>query len=272
MTEHLGPNSQGQVAQGVSCFVGLHGSDQAGCVRRIRFAQQLLEIFGLHLFEGVSRLVGIERGKQLTALIATQVLEKVGQLGWTQALQSFVRRLETHLGRGPGLAGRLSEGLDGRPVDHAVRRGTWAPTTRPETPKERGIRHVGADQADATDGLGQVQIGRPNDLDALHIDELVIQHVFGQEHFVRSAHHVAQIEPARAQQHFRVANPVDRGGRHEGFAAPDLDDQPTHRWVDLPIRPSGHDIFEAADFLAALVAHRPTQKAGQRHDGIEHAF
>ena len=214
----------------------------------------------------------MKRREELATLVAAQILEEVGQFARAQSLQAFVRGLEAHLRRRLGLAGRFGEGLDRRPVDDAVRRGTRAPPARSETAQERGVRHVRTHQADATDDLGQVQIGGPDDLDALHVDELVVQHVLGQEHLARATHHVAQVEPARAQQHLGVVDPVDRRGGNEGVTAPHLDDESTDGRVDLPVRPAGHDVFESADLLAPLVAHRSAEKAGQRHDGIEDAL
>ena len=58
----------------------------------------------------------------------------------------------------------------------------------------------------------------------------------------------------------------------EGQPAPDPDDQPAHRRVDLAVGPARHDVVEPADLLAGLVAHRPAEEAGQRDDGVEDAL
>ncbi len=54
-----------QVAQRVDRLVGLHGRQQARRLDRVGLAQQLLEVLGLHLLEGVGGLVGAQRGQQL---------------------------------------------------------------------------------------------------------------------------------------------------------------------------------------------------------------
>ena len=51
-------------------------------------------------------------------------------------------------------------------------------------------------------------------------------------------------------------------------AAPDLDHEPADGRVDLPVRPAGHDVVEAADLLARLVAHR-TARASPASDTME---
>ena len=97
MAQHLAPHGQRQVAQGVDRLVGLHGGQQPRRLDRVGLAQQLLEVLGLHLLEGVGGLVGAERGQQLAALVAPQVLEQVGQLAGAQPVQAFVGRLEAHV-------------------------------------------------------------------------------------------------------------------------------------------------------------------------------
>ena len=273
MAQHLAPHGQGQVAQRVDRLVGLHGGEQARRLDRIGLAQQLLEVLGLHLLEGVGRLVGAERGQQLATLVAPQVLEQVGQLAGAQPVQALVGRLEAHVGRRTAdVLGRLGEGLDGGPVDDAVRRRAWPPPARAETPEQRGVGDVGTDQPDAADDLGQVEVGGPDDLDALDVDELVVEDVLGQQHLAGAADDVAQVEPGRAQDHLGVADPVDGRGRDEGEPAPDPDDQTAHRRVHLPVGPAGHDVVQPADLLAGLVAHRAAEQAGQRHDGVEDAL
>ena len=99
VAEDLGPDGQGQVAQRVDRLVGLHGSQQARRLHRVRLAQQLFEVLGLHLLEGVGRLVRAECGKQLAAFVTAQVLEQVGQLARAKPVQAFVGRVEAHGGR-----------------------------------------------------------------------------------------------------------------------------------------------------------------------------
>ncbi len=150
--------------------------------------------------------------------------------------------------------------------------GTRPPATRTEPAQEGGVGHVGTHQADAPDDLGQVEVGGADDLHALDVDELVVEHVLGQQHLAGAAHDVAQVEARRAQQHLGVPDAVDGGRRHEGQTAPDPDDEPAHRRVDLPVGPARHDVIEAADLLTGLVADRATEHAGQRHDGVEDAL
>ena len=167
------------------------------------------------------------------------------------------------------ILGRLGEGLDGGPVDDPVGRRAWPPPARAETAQQRGVGDVGAHQPDAADHLGQVEVGGTDDLDALDVDELVVEHVLGQQHLAGAADDVAQVEPGRAQQHLGVADAVDGRRRHEGQPAPDPDHQTAHRRVGLPVGPAGDDVVQPADLLAGLVAHRAAEEAGQRHDGVE---
>ena len=239
----------------------------------VGLAQELLQVLGLHLLEGVGGLVGAQRGQQLPALVAPQVLQQVGQLARAQAVQALVRRLEAHLrGRRRPTSGGLGEGLDGRPVDDAVRRGARPPPARPQPAQQGGVGHVGPDQPDAAEHLGQVEVGGPDDLDALDVDQLVVEDVLGQQHLAGTADHVAEVEPGRAQEHLGVADPVDGRGGHEGEAAPDPDDQAADGRVRLPVGPAGDDVVQPADLLAGLVGHRPAEDAGQRHDGVEDAL
>ena len=47
-------------------------------------------------------------------------------------------------------------------------------------------RDVHADQADPAEHGGQVQVGGPDHLDAVDVDQLVIEHVSGQHHLSRA--------------------------------------------------------------------------------------
>ncbi len=116
------------------------------------------------------------------------------------------------------------------------------------------VGHVGAHQPDAAEHLGQVEVGGPDDLHAVDVDQLVVEDVLGQQHLAGAADDVAEVEPGRAQQHLGVADPIDGRGRDEGQPAPDPDDQPAHRRVDLAVGPAGDDVVEPADLLAGLVA------------------
>ena len=142
----------------------------------------------------------------------------------------------------------------------------------PEAPQQRGVGDVGPDEPDAADDLGQVEVGGPDDLDALDVDELMVEDVLGQQHLAGAADDVAQVEAGRAQDHLGVADAVDGRRRDEGEPAPDPDDEPAHRRVHLPVGPAGHDVVEPADLLAGLVPHRAAEQAGQRHDGVEDAL
>jgi hypothetical protein len=105
-------------------------------------------------------------------------------------VQPFVGGLEADLGGPVDRIRRLAEGLDGGPVDDPVRGGQRAPPARPQPAQQRGRRHVGTDQPDAAQHLGQVEVGGPDDLHAVDVDQLVVQHVLGQEHLAGAAHHV----------------------------------------------------------------------------------
>ena len=270
--QQLAAGRRRQVAQGIDRLVGLHGGQEARRLVGIGLAQQLFEVVGLHLLEGVGRLVGAQRRQQLLALVAAEVLEQVGQLAGAQAVQPFVGGLEADLGGPVDRVRRLAEGLDRRPVDDAIRRGQRAPAARPQPAQQRGRRHIGTDQPYATQHLGQVEIGRPDDLHAVHVDQLVVQDVLGQEHLAGAADHVLEVEPGRAQQHLGVRDPIDGRGGDEGQPAPHPDDQSGHGRVGLPVGPAGHDVVEPADLLAGLVGDRPAENAGQGHDGVEHAL
>ena len=158
------------------------------------------------------------------------------------------------------------------PVDDAVGRRARPPPARAEAAQECGVGDIGADEPDAADHLGQVEVGGPNDLDALDVDELVVEHVLRQQHLAGTTNDVAQVEPGRAQDHLGVVDPVDGGCRYEGKATPDPDHQAGHGRVRLPVGPAGHDVVQAADLLAGLVSHRTAEKARQRHDGVEDAL
>ena len=80
MAQHLAPHGDGEVAQRVDRLVRLHGGEEARRLDRIGLPQQLLQVLGLHLLEGIGGLVGAERGQELATLVAPQVLEQVGQL------------------------------------------------------------------------------------------------------------------------------------------------------------------------------------------------
>ena len=147
--------------------------------------------------------------------------------------------------------------------------GTWSPPPRAETAQQRGVGDVGADEPDTADHLGQIEVGGADDLDALDVDQLVVEHVLGQQDLAGATDDVAQVEPGRAQDHLGVADPVDGGRRDEGESAPDPDHETAHRRIHLPVGPASHDVVQPADLLAGLVPHRAAEQAGQRHDGVE---
>ena len=88
--------------------------------------------------------------------------------------------------RAADVLGRLGEGLNGGPVDDAVGRRAWPPPAWAETAQQRGVGDIGSDEPDAADHLGQVEVGGADDLDALDVNELVVEHVLGQQHLARS--------------------------------------------------------------------------------------
>ena len=47
---------------------------------------------------------------------------------------------------------------------------------------------------------------------------------------------------------------------------------PAHGRVGLPVRPTGHDVVEAADLLTGLIGHGPPENARQGHDRVEDAL
>ena len=153
-------------------------------------------------------------------LVAAEVLQQVGQLAGAQAVQPFMGHLEADLGRPVDRVVRLPEGLDGGPVDDAVGRGRGAPAARPQAAEQGGRRHVCPDEADATEHFGQIEVGGPNDLHAVDVDQLVVEDVLGQEHLTRPPHDVTQVEPGRAQQHLGVGDAIDGRGGDEGQPAP----------------------------------------------------
>ena len=178
--------------------------------------------------------------------------------------------LEADLGGPVDRIRRFAEGLDGRPVDDPIGGGERAPPAGPQPAQQRGRRHVGTDQPYAAQHLGQVEIGGPDDLHAVDVDQLVVQDVLGQQHLAGPADHVLQVEPGRAQQHLGVGDPIDGRGGDEGQPAPHPDDQPADGRIGLPVGPSGDDVVEPADLLTGLIGDRPAENAGQRHDGVEH--
>ena len=270
VAQHLAPHGEGQVAQRVDRLVGLHGGQQARRLDRIRLAQQLLEVLGLHLLEGVGRLVRAQRGQQLATLVTPQVLEQVGQLAGAQAVQALVGRLEADVRRRTAdVLGRLGEGLNGGPVDDAVGRGRGRHRRGPRRRSSVALDTSAPTSRMRPMHLGQVEVGGPDDLHALDVDELVVEDVFGQEHLAGAPDDVAQVEPGRAEDHLGVADPVDGRGRDEGEPAADPDDQTAHGRVHLAVGPAGHDVVQPADLLAGLVPHRAAEQAGQRHDGVE---
>jgi hypothetical protein len=184
-------------------------------------------------------------------------------------VQPFVCRVQANRRRRVLRVNRLVEGLDGGPVDDAVRRRAGAPPARPEATQQGGGRDVRAHQADATEDFGQVEVGGADHLDALDVHELVVEHVASEVNLAGAAHDVAQVEAGRPQRHLGVADPVDGRRGHEREAAADTYHEPADRRVHLSVRPARHDVFEAADVLALLVAYRTPEQPGQRHDGVE---
>ena len=87
--------------------------------------------------------------------------------------------------------------------------GAGAPPARPEAAQQGGGRDVRADQADPAEDLGQVEVGGADDLDALDVHQLVVEHVAGEVDLAGTAHDVAQVEPRRAQHHLGVPDAVD---------------------------------------------------------------
>ena len=185
-------------------------------------------------------------------------------------MESLIRRLEAHLrGRAADVLGRVGKGLNGGPVDDPIGCRAWSPPAWAETTEECGVGDVGSDESDTTDHLGQVEVGGTNDLDPLDVNQLVVEHVLCQQHLARAANDVTQVEPGRTQDHLGLADPVDGGCRDEGEAATHPDHQAADRRVGLPVGPAGDNVVQTADLLPGLVAHRATQKAGQRHNGIK---
>ena len=115
--------------------------------------------------------------------------------------------------------GRLPERLDRRPVDDPVGRGQRAPAAWPQSAQQRGGGHVGAHETNTAEHFGQIEVGRPDDLHAVDVDQLVVEDVLGQQHLARAADDVAQVEPGRAQQHLGVRDAIDGRGGDEGQAA-----------------------------------------------------
>ncbi len=180
--------------------------------------------------------------------------------------------LEADLGRPVDRVVRLPERLDRGPVDDAVGRGQGTPAARPQSPEQRGGGHVGPHEANTTEHFGQIEVGGPDDLHAVDVDQLVVEDVLGQEHLTRTPDDVTQVEPGRAQQDLGVRDAIDGRGRDEGQPPAHLDDQARHRRVGLPVGPAGHDVLEPADLLTGLIRHGPPQNARQGHDGVEDAL
>ena len=166
------------------------------------------------------------------------------------------------------VAGRLAERLDGRPVDHPVRRRPHPPAPRPQPAQQRRRADVDADQPHPAEHRRQVEVGGPDDLLAVDVDELVVEHVPAQHDLAGPAGEVPQVEPGRAQDDLGVLDLLDRRRVDERQPAADPDDQPGHRRVRLAVRPAGDDVDERADLVAGLVAHRPADEAGHRDDGL----
>ncbi|MER6419750.1 hypothetical protein [Streptomyces sp. NPDC001137] len=100
-------------------------------------------------------------------------------------MQPLARGAQLDLG-GP-VGGVLGEGGDGLPVQHPLRGRANLPAARAETAQQGGKADVHADQHDAVGQRGQVQVGGAGDLHSVDVDELVVEHVAGEQHLTRAA-------------------------------------------------------------------------------------
>ncbi len=85
-------------------------------------------------------------------------------------------------------------------------------TLGPEPAQQRLDTHVHADEADLIADLGQVQVGRPDHLDLVGIDELMVEDVPGQQHLALAAMELTQVHPGGPQRDRTPVNVADRGG------------------------------------------------------------
>jgi len=98
------------------------------------------------------------------------------------------------------LRDRAAEGLDGAPVDNPVGRGTAPHGAGPEPAQQRLGAHVHPDQAEVVGAeLDQVQVGGPDHLAAVDVDQLVVEDVARQQHLALAPLEGAQVELGRAQ-------------------------------------------------------------------------
>ena len=163
-----------------------------------------------------------------------------------------------------------AEGLDGGPVDDPLGGGQAPPALRSE-PAQEGLRaDVDADQAQhragrAGDG-GQVEVGGPDDLDAVDVDQLVVEHVAGQEHLALPPAEVA-VEARGAQLDGPGADGEHIVDRHERRAPADLDHEAGDRRVGLLAVPAGDDVGEPPD-LSGLIEHGRAHQAGEGDEAV----
>ena len=158
--------------------------------------------------------------------------------------------------------------MDGAPVDDPVGGGRRTPAGRSQPPQQGLGRHVHPDQAVAAEQRGQVQIGGPDDLHTVDVDQLVIEDLIGQGHLAGARHEVGQIQPGRLEADLVMVDGVDGPGGHEGQPTAHPNNQTGNRRVGLVTGPPTDHVDQPADFGTPLVADRSTDQTGQRDDGV----
>ena len=187
-----------EVAQRVDGLVGFHRRDQVRGLLGLGLAQQTLQLVGVHLLQRVGGGLGLQRGQQLLAAGAAEVLEQVGELARAQPVQGLLAARAAAPWPGPSVA---SSPKGATASQSMTRSGVGRPRHR-RGPRRRSRVCTLTSTPTSTNLVadrGQVEVGGADDLDPVDVDELVVEHVPGQQHLPGAADVVTQVQPGGAQ-------------------------------------------------------------------------
>ena len=160
---------------------GSMAPDSSAARRRFRLAEQRGQLLGIHLLQGVGRLLGGESGRATSdARAASRSSSRsASSPGRSRSRPSLVVRSRTS-----GASPRSVSPKGWMAPQSMTRSGVGVGRHRagPEPPQQGLGRHVHADQAEPAEQRRQVQIGRPDDLHAVDVDQLVVEDLIGQGH------------------------------------------------------------------------------------------
>ncbi len=163
----------GEVAQNVRRLVGRHVFEDVGGALLLHVADDARLVFGVHLFQSLGGRLVVEGLDDLGAVVAREGLGEARDLDGVEAREFVARGLQLD---GRGVGGQVPyvgpvDDLDGAVGADEVVRGETAPE-----PRER---HVGAGDEPLAARLDKLHVVDAHDALAVHVDELLVEHVAG---------------------------------------------------------------------------------------------